>query len=117
MTATQRAVMSCLFVVRCSAPMLAAETTDDAFFPIMAWNHAPGDAAALAKMHERGLTVAGFVTPDNLDRVDAAVMKAIVTDPRVGNYDWRNVDAAAAKKNVQRLVAAVGKDPAVFGYY
>jgi len=44
-------------------------------------------------------------------------MKAIVNDPRVGNYDWEHVDAAAARQKVQSLVAEVGNHPAVFGYY
>ena len=39
----------------------------DAFFPLMAWNWAPPDAAAFQKMRECGLTVAHFnyleVTP------------------------------------------------------
>ena len=96
----------------------AATDADEAsFFPIMAWNHAPADEAVLKKMRDCGLTVAGFVTKDNLDRVHAAGMKAIVNDPRVGNYDWANVDAATARKNVTSLIAEVNNHPAVFGYY
>jgi len=94
-----------------------AAAADEGFFPIMAWNHAPADPAVLAKMRECGLTVAGFVSPKNLDLVQAAGMKAIVSDPRVGDYDWTNVDAAKARKNVESLVTEVGKHPAVFGYY
>ncbi len=90
---------------------------DAAFFPVMAWNSVPGDPAVLKKMHDCGLTVAGFVAPKDLDAVQAAGMKAIVSDPRVGGYDWTNVDAAVARKNVESLVAEVGNHPAVFGYY
>jgi len=68
-------------------------------------------------MHECGLTVAGFVNPKHLDLVHAAGMKAIVTDPRVGGYDWTNVDAAKARENVKTLVTEVNQHPAVFGYY
>ena len=89
----------------------------EAFFPIMAWNHAPADPKVLAEMHDCGLTVAGFVNPKHLDLVHAAGMKAIVNDPRVGNYDWANVDAAKARANVKSLIDEVGAHPAVFGYY
>src|SRR2546421_5204534 len=107
---------ACIAIALCSSNLSAADD-GESFFPIMAWNHAPGDPAVLAKMHDCGLTVAGFVTPQNLDLVHAAGMKAIVSDPRVGGYDWLNVDADKARKNVESLVAEVGKHPAVFGYY
>lgn len=92
-----------------------AET--NAFFPLMAWNWAPGDANVLQKMRECGLTVAGFVAPKDLDLCAAAGLKAIVSDARVSNYDWKNVDEAAARKNVQSLIAEVGEKSAVYGYY
>jgi len=91
--------------------------TDDGFFPIMAWNHAPSDPTVLAKMRECGLTVAGFVYTKDLDLVHAAGMKGIVYDPRSASYDWTNVDAATARKNVESLVAEWNAHPAVFGYY
>jgi hypothetical protein len=87
------------------------------FFPIMAWNHAPSDPAVLKKMAECGLTVAGFTYPKDLDAVHAAGMKAIVSDPRVGGYDWTNVDGKKARENVASLVKEVNDHPAVFGYY
>ena len=86
-------------------------------FPLMAWNWAPSDAATFQKMRECGLTVAGFVSPKDLDLCHAAGLQAIVADPRVSNYDWTNVDEAAARKNVAALVSEVGDHPAVFGYY
>jgi hypothetical protein len=89
----------------------------DTFFPLMAWNWAPSDAAAFQKMRECGLTVAGFVSPRDLDLCHAAGLKAIVSDRRVSGYDWRKVDAAAARENVAELVAEIGHHPAVYGYY
>lgn len=86
-------------------------------FPLMAWNWTPSDPAVMAKMRECGLTVAGFVSPKDLDLCHAAGLKAIVSDPRTSNYDWNNVDEAAARKNVASLVAETGNHPAVFGYY
>jgi hypothetical protein len=89
----------------------------DTYFPLMAWNWAPSDAAAFQKMRECGLTVAGFVSPRDLDLCHAAGLKAIVSDGRVSGYNWRNVDAAVARKNVAELVAEIGQHPAVYGYY
>jgi hypothetical protein len=95
--------------------MIGADT--NAFFPLMAWNSVPADAATFRKMRECGLTVAGFVSPKELDMCHAAGLKAIVSDPRVSNYDWHNVNEAAARKNVASLIAEVGSHPAVYGYY
>ena len=94
-----------------SAPMPAA------FFPIMAWDSVPNDPAVLAKMHDCGLTVAGFVSPAALDACHAAGLKAIVSDPRVGGYDWQHVDAKVARARVAELIGQVRNHPAVFGYY
>lgn len=98
----------------CSSMARAAE---EPFFPVMAWNHVPSDPDVLKKMHDCGINVAGFVFPKQLDMVQAAGMKGIVADPRLSNYDWTNVDAAVARKNVESVIAEVGNHPAVFGYY
>src|SRR5579863_3733022 len=87
------------------------------FFPIMIYNGITGDPAALKKMRECGITIAGFATPAMLDACQAAGLKAIVSDARVGGYDWTKVDEAVARKNVASLVAKVGRHPAVYGYY
>src|SRR5688572_13310394 len=101
-----------------TTPLRAADKRDEVFFPIMAWNHPPEDPAALRKMRECGITVAGFANVKQLDAVHAAGMKAIVSDARVGGYgDWKNVDAAEARKKVTELIKEVNHHPAVFGYY
>src|SRR4051812_39482233 len=94
-----------------------ARAADEPFFPIMIWDMTPSDPAVLAKIKDCGFNVAGFAAPAYLDACQAAGLKAIVNDPRVGGYDWRNVDEAVARKNVTSLIAEVGKHPAVFGYY
>ncbi|HVM50536.1 MAG TPA: hypothetical protein VMU04_21095 [Candidatus Acidoferrum sp.] len=99
----------------CRAPA-APLPADTNFFPIMAWNGAPKDLAVLRKMHDCGLTVAGFAAPDALDACQKAGLKAIVSDVRVSDYDWAKVDAAKARKNVASLVAKVNRHPAVYGY-
>ena len=103
-------------LIVCSA-RAAERPKEDAFFPIMAWNHAPSDPAELKRMHDCGLTVAGFATTSQLDAIHAAGMKAIVSDPRVGGYDWKNVDADDARKKVSSLISEVNQHPAVMGYY
>jgi hypothetical protein len=120
------ALLVALTVLALAGPALTAAagattapaTADDpAFFPIMIWNACPSDPAAIARVKDCGITVAGFVAPKDLDAVHAAGMKAIVSDGRSSDYDWRNVDAAAARKKIESLVAEVGKHPAVMGYY
>lgn len=93
-----------------------ADHATNVFFPLMAWNSAPSDPAALRQMRDCGLTVAGFAAPRDLDLCQAAGLKAIVSDPRVSHYDWTGVDEATARKNVSSLVAEVNHHPVVYGY-
>ena len=104
-----------LALILASTTAWSADT--NAFFPLMAWNWAPSDAGTFQKMRECGLTVAGFVSPKELDLCHAAGLKAIVADPRVSGYDWRAVDAVQARRQVTSLVAETGAHPAVYGYY
>jgi hypothetical protein len=89
----------------------------DVFFPVMAWDSPPNDPAVLQRMRECGLTVAGFVPPAALDACHAAGLKAIVSDPRVGGYDWTAVDPAVARAQATQLIGEVRNHAAVFGYY
>lgn len=113
--------MSIRFVLVCAVGALVAAQAPASepapFFPIMAWDGAPNDPAVLKKMHECGLTVAGFVPPAALDACQAAGLKAIVSDARVGGYDWQKVDPKEARKRVTELIHEVRQHPAVFGYY
>lgn len=107
-----------LLLLACFATVLNtnAENTNE-FFPIMAWNSPPADLATLKKMRECGLTVAGFVSAKNLDLCEQAGLKALVSDPRVSDYDWKNVDEKVARKNLKGLLEEVGNSPTVYGYY
>jgi hypothetical protein len=105
-------------VLSCFVGWNVSFAADEAsWFPLMAWNAAPDDPAALKQMRECGLTVAGFVNPAMLDACHAAGLKAIVSDSRANGYDWANVDENVARTNIVSLVAAVGKHPALYGYY
>jgi hypothetical protein len=88
-----------------------------AVFPIMAWNSCPGDPAVLGRMRECGLTLAGFAAAEHLDAVHAAGMRAIVSDPRLSQHDWRRPDKDAIRRDVAAAVEATREHPAVFGYY
>src|SRR5215470_17315213 len=91
-----------IFLVAGSLALAAAEPAP--FFPIMAWDGVPNDPAVIKKMHDCGLTVAGFVPPAALDACQAVGLKAIVSDQRVGGYDWQKVDAKDARKRVTELI-------------
>src|SRR5205807_9295302 len=112
---TIRVILSLAWVALGGLSCAAAEPAE--FFPIMAWDNVPNDAAVLAKMHDCGLTVAGFVPPAALDACQAAGLKAIVSDLRVGGYDWQHVDPKVARRQVEELIGQVRHHPAVFGYY
>lgn len=103
-----------LAAVLCAAA--APGRGEEPTFPLMAWGHTPGDPAVLQKMRDCGITVAGFVAPKDLDACRDAGLKAIVSDPRVTDYDWKNVDPAVARKNVEALTKEVKDHPAVYGY-
>ena len=106
---------ACLLWVWLSAwPSVAAEP---AFFPVMAWDTPPNDPAVLKRMRECGITIAGFVQPNALDNCHAAGLKAIVSDMRLSDYDWENVDLKAARSRVAEAIGEVRNHPAVFGYY
>jgi hypothetical protein len=100
-----------VYVATCAADQPAE------FFPVMAWDHVPNDAAVIKKIRECGFTIAGFAAPGTLDACHAEGLKAIVSDERVSGYDWTAVDSAVARKRVTELVAEVKEHPAVYGYY
>ncbi len=105
------------YCVLASLLSLHAAAAEPAFFPILAWDNPPNDPAVLKRMHDCGITVAGFVHSSALDNCHAAGLKAIVSDVRLSDYDWENVDANVARARVTEVVNEVRNHPAVFGYY
>ena len=110
-----RAIILASLIVALASPSAAQEPPKE-FFPVMAWDGVPNDPEVFKQMRECGLTIAGFVPPAGLDNCHAAGLKAIVSDPRTNGYDWTNVDAATARKQVTELVELVRNHPAVYGY-
>ena len=100
-----------------ASSLFGAPATGTNFFPIMPWNGPPVDRAVLEKIRDCGFTMAGFVPPSGLDLCQKVGLKAIVSDARSSGYDWAKVDREQARTNIAKLVAEVGKHPAVFGYY
>lgn len=91
--------------------------TKDSFFPIMAWGTAPGDISVLNEMSECGLTVAGFTSPENLDLINHAGLRAFVMDSRISEYDFKNIDPNIVTDNVTSLAEEIGSHPALMGYF
>jgi hypothetical protein len=61
--------------------------------------------------------VAGFVSPETLETCRKAGIKAIVSDPRIRDYDWTRFDEKTARSNALRAINATRKNPALYGYY
>lgn len=100
-----------------SAASTEASQSSSNFFPLMAWNNTPPDAAVLQKMHDCGLNIAGFVAPETLDLCQAAGMKAIVVEDDLWKHNWQKPNADEIRKDVSRVVSKTNHHPAVFGYY
>jgi hypothetical protein len=104
-----------------TTPSLCAGVED--FIALTPWDRLRGSEGILSVedaargMAECGLNVAGFVQPQDLDVCQKYGLRAIVSDRRVSDYDWRQVDPEQVDRNVQELVAEVGSHPAVCGFY
>src|SRR3954470_19889541 len=109
----QAAFVSALLCLLCTGSGRCATN----LFPIMPWNSPPADPAVLKRIKDCGFTVAGFVPPAALDMCEKAGLKAIVSDSRTSDYNWKSVDEAKARQRVEDLVSQVANHPAVFGYY
>lgn len=108
----------CLVAATLVVTVAARAVADDRpFFPILIWDSVPNDPAVIRDIAQCGITVCGFVTPNELPLIRQAGMKAIVQDPRAGGYDWKAVDETIARRNVASLVREVKADPAVLGWF
>ncbi len=87
-------------------------------FAIFPWGSTPGDEAALKEIRDCGFNLAGFVAPDDLDKVSKAGLQCLVIEGTnvVGDAEAQ-LDEKEIAKRVEALVARTAKHPAVFGYY
>ena len=84
----------------------------------MAWGGTPSDPSQLQWMREAGLNIAGFCSPDQLDKVDAAGLTCFVTDTRANGYPWEQMPSQQElRKNIEDLVSDVRSRPAALGYF
>lgn len=87
-------------------------------FPIMAWGGAPSEPDQLRLMKEGGLNAAGFCRVEDVDKVQQAGLSCFVSDPRISDYDWKNLPSDdQIRSKIKDLARAVGKNPAVLGFY
>lgn len=113
------AILLCLLLVVLLGGLAEAqETVPPEQFAILPWGGTPGDPAVLETIRDCGFNLAGFVAPEALDAVQAAGLKALVTDGscHVGDAE-ANLDDAEITRRVEALVARVKGHPAVYGYY
>jgi hypothetical protein len=99
------------------AALSLAAAEPEKFFPVMPWNSVANDRAVINKIKECGFTVAGFVSPETLETCRKLGIKAIVSDPRIRNYDWTRLDEKAARARALPAINAVRKNRALYGYF
>ncbi len=56
-------------------------------FALLPWGWTPPDPAVLQEIKQAGFNLAGFISPEGLDAVAAARLKAIVIDPSTSVSD------------------------------
>ena len=114
------AVVSTPCRVAASAPA-AVETKDIRVsaeeFPIFAWDQLGSDPARYKEAWDCGFNVGGFVTPDNLDMVQAAGLKCFVADKLITIRENLSLSNNEIATNVQMAVSRVASHPAVLGYH
>ncbi len=93
------------------------------YFPNLAWGFSTtrwetslSNADVLKGMKDCGINQAGFILPEDLDKVCEAGLQGYVYDPRSMDYDFRNIDPTQLKLNARSLAAEVGDHPALAGY-
>ncbi len=93
------------------------------FFPLLPWDWLRGCEGVISVdevargMAECGLTVAGFVKPEDLGVCEKYGLAALVYDPRISGYHWKDVNPEEAEKRVKAAVLEVKDNPAVMGFY
>lgn len=91
---------------------------DPSEFVIMPWGTTSGDQSVFDTIRDCGFNTAGFVRVDDLDKVEKAGLKCLVSDPTTHAGDKEaQLDQTEIDKRVQALVKRVAGHKAAFGYY
>ena len=78
---------------------------DPSEFVIMPWGTTSGDQSVFVTILDCGFNTAGFFRVDELDKVEKAVLKCLVSDPTTHAGDKEALlDQAEIDKRVQALV-------------
>ncbi|MCC7496492.1 MAG: hypothetical protein IT160_02865 [Bryobacterales bacterium] len=85
-------------------------------FPVLAWGSSPADPQQLRMMKEAGLNVSGFCKVEDLDRVAAAGLTCIVSDPVIAKIVARNeATDAEIREAAAALAKRIGSNRTAFG--
>ena len=112
MTAMKKAILifSLFLILFCG---WAKET----FFPIISWGLNPGFPDYFRDLAGCGINIAGFATPQQLDAVHAAGLKAYVYGwKQCSDMNWSNLETDA-RARFAPLAAKYNDHPAVIGYF
>lgn len=110
--------------------VLTAQNTDEGgvqwpkdFFPILPWDFLGFPEYSLKDVADCNFTIAGFVRPYDLHRVEENGLKAII-DLDLGNWNrsmhrrqWRNLSNEEIDSYVKRLVVNAGNSEAILGFF
>ncbi len=87
-------------------------------FAILPWGGTVGDLDVFKTIRECGFNLAGFVSPEDLDKVNKAGLQCLVFDKSIHVDDTTaQLDQKDIDKRVQAIVNRVGDNKAVYGYY
>ncbi len=96
---------------------IAGSRADEKTFPIISWGLNPDLPGYYKNLAECGINIAGFATPQQLDQVHEAGMKAYVFGwKQCSDMNWNNLESDA-KERFAGLVGNIGNHPAVYGYF
>ncbi|MGI6296537.1 MAG: hypothetical protein ACOX3G_10665 [Armatimonadota bacterium] len=87
-------------------------------FAILPWGSTTGDQSVYDTIRDCGFNLAGFVTVDELDKVNKAGLQCLVRDASIHAGDPQTqLSQAEIDERVQAVVKRVAGNPAVYGYY
>jgi hypothetical protein len=86
-------------------------------FAVFPWDYLPATKEAYEEARECGMNLAGFVLPEDLDKVQAAGIKCWVADPEIKIRGAEKATDAEIEAKVKEIVARSAGHPANYGYH